>query len=150
MGTRAVIILNCIFNSLSFTYLRLQIKMSSLTREDWQPPIDRVEKMLATWKGNTLSRGGRLILVNSMLSSLSLYFMAFYYLLEWVIYDIDRIRHAFFWKDNKDIHEGLYLINSQLVCSHKNQGGVRVCNLRVFSALLSKWWWRIFHDIHAP
>ena len=32
--------------------------------------------------------------------------MSFYCLLEWVIYGIDCILRAFFWKDNKDIHGG--------------------------------------------
>jgi len=75
IGTRAAIILNCNLGTLPFTYLGLPIKVTSLSREDWQPLIERVEKKLATWKGNTLSRGGILILVNSVLSS-SLYFMS--------------------------------------------------------------------------
>ena len=95
MGMRVASILNCNLGALSFTYLGLPIKATTLTREDWQPLVDRMEKGLATWKGNALSRGGRLILVNSMLSSLPLYFMSFYYLSEQVIHAIDRIRCAF-------------------------------------------------------
>jgi len=109
-----------------FTYLGLPIKVTSLSRKDWQPLTERVEKKLAIWKGNALSRGGRLILVNSNLSSLPLYFLFFYYFPEWVIHVIDRIRHSFFWKGIKDIHGGVCLINWQLVCSHKNQGGLGV------------------------
>ena len=84
----------------TFTYLGLPIKMTSLTREDWQPLIERVEKRLATWKENALS-GGRLILVNSVLSSMPLYFMSFYYLSEWVI------QSAFFRKGTGTFMAGI-------------------------------------------
>ena len=47
---------------------------------------------------NALSRGSRLILMNSVMSSMPLYFMSFYHLTKWVISAIDRIRRAFFWK----------------------------------------------------
>ena len=63
----------------------------------------------------------------------------------------DRIHHAFFWKGTKDIHGGLYLINWKLICSHKNQEGVGICNLWAFNfSLLYKCWWRLFHDTHNP
>ena len=77
--------------------------------------------------------------------------MSFYFFPKRVINLIDRIRCAFFWKGTRNIHGGLCLIHWQLVCSHKNQGGLGVCNLRAFNlALLSKWWWRFFNDANAP
>ena len=77
---RAATILHCNLGILTFTYIGLLIKVTSLTREDWQPLIEKAEKK--TWKGNVLSRGGRLVLMKSILSSLPLYFMSFYYLAE--------------------------------------------------------------------
>ena len=95
-GTRAASILNCNLSSLPFIYLELSVKATALTRDHWQPLIERVEKSLATGKGNALSRGGRLVLFNFVLSSMPLYFMSFYYLREWVIHAIDCFRYAFF------------------------------------------------------
>ena len=57
VGTKATFILNYSIGFLPFNYLELPIKVTSLTREDWQPLIERVEKRLATWKDNALSRG---------------------------------------------------------------------------------------------
>ena len=96
MGERAIAILNCNLSSFSFTYLGLPIKATSLITEDWQSLIERVEKRLAIWKENSLSRGGGLILVNSVLSSMALYFVSFFFLSEWVIHAIDQIYRAFF------------------------------------------------------
>ena len=58
VGMSAATILNCYIDTLPFTYLGLPVKMTSLTRKDWQPLIERVEKRLPTWKENALSRGG--------------------------------------------------------------------------------------------
>ena len=150
MGTIAATILNCNLSSLPFTYLGLPTKATFITKEDWQPLIERVDNRLATWKGNALSRGGRFILVNSILSSMPLYFMFFYYFLEWVIHTIEHIHGAFFWKGTRNIHGGMCSINWQLVCTHKNQGGLGACNLWAFNlALLSKWRWNFFM-IHMP
>jgi len=129
VGMRAAAILNCNLSSLSFTYLGLLIKATSLTKEDWQPLIERVEQRLVTWKGNALSRGGRFIPVNSVLFSIPLYFMSLYYLPEWVIYAIDHIRRAFFWKGARNIHGGFCLINWQLVCSHNLDWGFAIYGL---------------------
>jgi len=73
VGTRAVSILNCNLSSLAFIYLGLSIKAIALTRDDWQRLIKRVEKRPAIWKGNTLSWESRLILLNSVLSLMTLF-----------------------------------------------------------------------------
>jgi len=46
VGMRGASILNCNLGSLPFSYLGLPIKSTSLTREDWQPLIERIEKDL--------------------------------------------------------------------------------------------------------
>lgn len=60
-------------NSFRLSYLGLSIKSKALSQLDWQPLIDRVENKLACWKGHYLSRGGRLVLLNSVLTNLPLY-----------------------------------------------------------------------------
>ena len=152
VGRRAIAILNCNLGSLPF-YLGLSFKDISIIKEDCQPLIERKEKKLATWKGNTLSRRGRLILINSVLSSMPLYFVSFYYLPEWIIHAIDRIAFIApsFGRAQGTFMRGLCLINWQLVCSNKFQGRLGVWNLRAFNlALLAKWRWRFFYNIHAP
>ena len=72
-------ILHCTSGSFPFTYLGLLLKLTTLSNIDWQPLLDRVKKRLAAWNGHTLSRGGRLVLVNSVLTSLPLYYMLFFF-----------------------------------------------------------------------
>ena len=58
--------------------------------------LAEIDKRLAGWKGNTLCGGGRLILVNVVLSSMPLYMMTFHKLPALVMDRIDRMRRNFF------------------------------------------------------
>ncbi|GAU25113.1 hypothetical protein TSUD_274020 [Trifolium subterraneum] len=47
-------------------------------RATWSPIVDTLKKRLCAWNGRNLSIGGRVTLINSVLSSLPLYFFSFY------------------------------------------------------------------------
>jgi len=145
VGTRVASILNCNLGSLPFTYLGLPIKSPLLEMKICNLSLRESKKDLQ------LGKVGRLILVNSVFSSMSFYYMSFYFLPEWVIHVIDHIHHAFFWKGARSIHSRFFLINWKLVCSHKNQVVWVFAISDLFNlALLSKWWWRFFNDSNAP
>ena len=91
-------ILNCPLEKLPFKYLGLPLKSANLTRRDWQPLIDKFHRRLSCWKGSTLSIGGRLVLVNSVLSSLPLYYLSFFKLPCWVINKLMLSEASFFWE----------------------------------------------------
>ena len=99
--------LHCKIGSFPFTYLGLPLNPTSLTPADWQPLIDRIDKRLTAWKGHSLSHGGKLILVNAVLTSIPLYFMSFL-LPHWVIDHIDCLRRAFFWKGNSSVSGAMF------------------------------------------
>ena len=84
-------ILNCKSGSLTITCLGVTLKPDKLLHEDWIPMLTKIGKRLASWKGNTLSRRGRLVLVNSLLSSMPLYMMSFHKYSIW-----DEVRRSFF------------------------------------------------------
>ena len=91
--------------SFPFTYLGLPLKPTTLSKMEWQPILDRIDKRLASWKGHTLSRGGRLILVNSVLTNLPLYHVI---LFPSAVgnHHIDRLRRAFLWKADRSVTGG--------------------------------------------
>ena len=101
--------------------------------------------MLEGWKGKLFSRGGRLQLVNSVLSFIPIYFMACFQLPQWLIQRLDRIRRSFLWGQNEDKRVGISLINWDTVCLPKEWGGLGVSNLRLRNiSLLLRWWWRLY------
>lgn len=144
---RAVSILQCPPGSFPLKYLGIPLKPTSLSHADWMPLIDKVENRLASWKGRCLSRGGRLILVNSVLSALPLHFLSFYILPSWVLKRIDRIRRSFLWTGEQATKGGTSLVKWDIVCTPRVTGGLGVLDLHTFNiALIAKWWWRIQHE----
>ena len=57
----------------------------------WNPIIEKMEKRLSGWKRLYLSKGGRLTLLTSTLSSLPTYFLSFFTIPQAVVARIERI-----------------------------------------------------------
>jgi hypothetical protein len=58
-------------------YLGIPIHYRKLRNADWKRVEEGFEKRLIGWKGKHLSTGGRLTLINSVLSILPMYMMSF-------------------------------------------------------------------------
>ena len=85
-----------------------------------------------------LSVGGRLVLINSVLSSLPMFMMSFFEIPRGVLKMLDYFRSRFFWQS--DEHKIKYRLTKwEIVCTPKDQGGFGVLNLDVHNkCLLSK------------
>jgi hypothetical protein len=68
----------CAMGKYTFRYLGLPMHTRKLSNKDWQTIENRIEKKLSDWKGKMLSIGDRLILINSVLSSLPMFMMSFF------------------------------------------------------------------------
>jgi len=56
--------------------------------------IDKVEKKFAIWRGSSVSRAGRLILINSFISAIPSYLMSLH-LPEWVVHKLTSLGELF-------------------------------------------------------
>ncbi|WVZ97109.1 hypothetical protein U9M48_042666 [Paspalum notatum var. saurae] len=68
--------------SYPFRYLGLSMYYKKILNEDWKMIEDRIEKRLCNWKGNMLFYSGRLVLLNSVLSSLPIFMLSFFEVLK--------------------------------------------------------------------
>ena len=96
-----------------------------------------------------LSKGGRITLIKSTLSSLPTYFMSLFPIPGSVALQIDKIQRDFLWggmREGKKFH----LVNWSQVCQPLKMGGLGIWNLRLFNqALLGKWLWRFGNEENA-
>jgi hypothetical protein len=58
----------------------------------------KFERKLSSWKGKLMSVGGRLVLINSVLTSLAIFMMSFFEVPKGVLEKIDYFRSRFFGK----------------------------------------------------
>jgi Reverse transcriptase (RNA-dependent DNA polymerase) len=134
-------LLNCYLRKLPIKYLDVNLHWKKPYKSDWQLLIDKFHKKLPQWKGNHLSLGGRLVLLNSVLSSITLYYISLFKIPAWVLSRIDQIRKRFLWAGvNSSTTRKYYLVRWATVCRAKEFGGWGIINLAQMNcALLCKW-----------
>jgi hypothetical protein len=96
--------------------LGIAINRKKLRKTDYLPLIKWMSETLLGWRSNFLSRGGRLILLNSVLTALLTYFMSVFELPKWVIKEMDKIRRNFFWKGITSEQKGYILASWDSIC----------------------------------
>ena len=75
----------------------------------WKVIEERIEKKLSSWKGKHLSVGGRLVSIDSVLSSLAMFMISFFEIPKGVLQKIDYYRSRFFWQG--DDHKKKYMLS---------------------------------------
>jgi hypothetical protein len=80
------------------TYLGIPIHVKKLRKHDLQLVNCKMIKRTNPWQERLMSSGGRLILINSCLSSIPMYMMGFYNLTNGQHEELDIIRARFFSK----------------------------------------------------
>jgi Reverse transcriptase (RNA-dependent DNA polymerase) len=74
-------ILKCQAATFPIKYLGLPLSNKALTRNQYQLMIDMEEGRLSGWKADKLSTAGRTIMINSVISSMPIFFMSVFYCL---------------------------------------------------------------------
>jgi hypothetical protein len=80
----------------SFRYLGIPMHHKKISNADWKVIEEKFKKKLSYWKGKLLSYGGRLILINSVLSNLAMLMLSFYEVHKEVLHKLDFYRSRFF------------------------------------------------------
>ena len=130
--------LGCKEGSFPFKYLGIPMSHHKLANKDWGQIEERFQKRLSSWKGKLLSTGGRLVLINSVLSSLPMFMLSLFRIPKGVLKRLDYYRSRFFWQC--DEHKKKYrLARWSILCEPKSLGGLGITNLDVQNiCLLSK------------
>ena len=85
-----------------FRYLGIPMHHRQLLNNDWRKVEECFEKKLTCWKAKHLSYGGRLVLLNSVLSSLPMFMMSFFEILKGVLKKLNHYKSRFFWEGGSD------------------------------------------------
>jgi hypothetical protein len=139
-------IMGCEAGSLPFRYLGIPIHHRKLTNAEWVAVENRFANKLGCWQGKLLSYGDRLVLINSVLSSLPMFMLSFLEIPVGVRKRLDFYRSRFFWQS--DEHKRKYRLTKwNIICRPKDQGGLGIEVLELKNkCLLSKWLYKILHE----
>ncbi|KAK2449929.1 hypothetical protein QL285_009079 [Trifolium repens] len=139
--------LHCKLGSLPFTYLGLPVGANPRLSSTWDPVVKSIEKRLFSWKNRYVSLGGRVVLINSILASLPVFFLSFFKMPTKVRMKIVRLQRKFLWGGSSGDKEKISWVSWKDVCRPKEEGGLGVKDLLWFNlALLAKWRWRLLME----
>ena len=132
-------ILQCKVGSLPMIYLGMPLGTSYKTASIWNPILEMMEKKLSGWKWLYLSKGGRLTLLKSTLSSLSTYYLSLFTIPKAVASRLECIQRNFLWGSSTECFK-YPLVAWKKVCLPRELGGLGIRKLLPFNqALLGKW-----------
>ncbi|RVW34823.1 Transposon TX1 uncharacterized 149 kDa protein [Vitis vinifera] len=89
--------LGCKVGGLPSCYLGLPLGAPFKSMVLWDGVEERFRRRLAMWKRQYVSKGGRLTLIQSTLSSMPIYFMSFFYLPRKARLRLEKIQRDFLW-----------------------------------------------------
>jgi hypothetical protein len=132
----------CHTGELPLSYLGMPLGASYKATAMWNPILEKMERCLSGWQKLYLSKGGRLTLLRSTLSSLPTYFLSLFTIPISVAHRIEKLQRDFLWggMGNESTH---HLVGWDKVCTPKAKGGLGIRSLVILNkALLGKWLWR--------
>jgi hypothetical protein len=122
-------IFQCKAGSLPFTYLGLPLSINKHTIQDCLPLVDRVERRLVNtslW----LTQGGKLQMVNSVLSSLTTFYLCSIKVPLTIINQVDKYRRHCLWRGGDINAKKPPLTSWKMATLPKSKGGLSVLKLR--------------------
>uniref|UniRef100_A0A2N9FD14 Splicing factor YJU2 n=1 Tax=Fagus sylvatica TaxID=28930 RepID=A0A2N9FD14_FAGSY len=135
-------ILGCHCASLPMKYLGLPLGAKFKETNIWNLIIEKMERRLAGWKRLYLSKGGKVTLIKSTLSSLPTYFLSLFPILAGVANRLEKLQRDFLWSGLGSEFK-YHLVSWPKICEPVCSGGLAIRHLRRFNqALLGKWLWR--------
>ena len=117
--TQFLDILQCVVGSFLVKYLGLPLHFENLKREDLQPLVDNLLKMMTGWRGRLLSSAAKKTLVQSVLASIPVYMLSFIKVPKWALKLIDTQLANYLWNDEEGNHK-LHVANWPSVCMKKD------------------------------
>jgi hypothetical protein len=142
-------ILGCRLRSLLMTYLGLPLGASFKCISIWNGVLEKVERRLARWQTLYLSKGGRVTLIHSTLSSIPTYYLSLFPIPMSVAKRLEWLQREFLWSGMGD-EDKFHLVNWHRVCTPIKAGGLGVRNvIKLNQALLGKWMWRFVQEHKA-
>ena len=141
--------LGCGVGSLPTSCLGLPLGTPHKATGVWDSVEERFRKRLASWKMQYISKGGRITLIRSTLSSLPIYYLSLFRMSQKISTRLERIQRQFLWGGGS-LEKKPLLVKWATVCAKKKKGGLGLRNFfRLNKAVLCKWSWRFANKRNA-
>jgi hypothetical protein len=126
-------------------YLGFPLVKGRVSKDVYNDILDRVQKKLASWKGNLLNKAGRACLVKSVTTAIPVYTMQLHHIPTNVCNQLDKIARSFLWGGD-GVSRTWNHVNWHTVTTPKRFGGLGIREARIINvSLLGKLVWSMLH-----
>ncbi|XP_058733030.1 uncharacterized protein LOC131604618 [Vicia villosa] len=125
----------CCWGNIPFKFLGIPIGTNPRRCLSWKLVLESIKRKLSTWKARKLSFGGRVTLLNSVLSSIPIYVMSFYKAPIKIIKKIIQIQSRFLWCGDEE-KRCISWVSWHNICKPKEEGGLRIRHIGLFNNTL--------------
>jgi hypothetical protein len=133
-------LLPCEISSFPCKYLGLPLSLSKLSRNQTQSIIDKIADQLPGWKADLMTRAGRKVQVQYVMTGMVIYLAMAVDLPPRALKDIDKIRKGFLCRGRKEVRGGHCLVAWGRVCRPVEFGGFGIFSLKELGwALRMRW-----------
>lgn len=115
--------LNCREGSLPFNYLGLSVGANSKKVSTWDPMLEKLRNRLNAWGSRYVSLGGCIVLINSVLNAIPIFFLSFLKIPAKVLRMVTRIQREFLWGGVGGGRKICWVKWSK-ICSPRTKGGL--------------------------
>ncbi|XP_074288232.1 uncharacterized protein LOC141613398 [Silene latifolia] len=124
-------------------YLGLPTDLHGSKRELFKGLIDMVMRCISSWNGIFFTAAGRLTLISSVLSNLSIYFLSVFKIPVSVTNKINSLLSHFWWAGGR-LGRTIHWCSQKFISLPKREGGLGIRNIECLNqAMLGKHAWRI-------
>ncbi|GJS21722.1 RNA-directed DNA polymerase, eukaryota [Tanacetum coccineum] len=140
--SQAATIIGCSVMHAPFRYLGVMVGDCMTRLSAWSDSLQKLHQRLSKWKAKTLSIGGRLTLLKSVLGASPIYNLSIFKAPVGILKDMERIRSNFFKGADLSDRKISWVAWDKALASKKS-GGLGISSYFALNrALLLKWVWR--------
>ncbi|GJS41523.1 RNA-directed DNA polymerase, eukaryota [Tanacetum coccineum] len=140
--SQAATIIGCSVMHAPFRYLGVMVGDCMTRLSAWSDSLQKLHQRLSKWKDKTLSIGGRLTLLKSVLGASPIYNLSIFKAPVGILKDMERIRSNFFKGADLSDRKISWVAWDKALASKKS-GGLGISSYFALNrALLLKWVWR--------
>jgi hypothetical protein len=134
-----------------FKYLDLPIISGVNKTSLWSDIISKIKSKIVAWGGYWLTKGGKVILIKSLLSTLPIFQAAFLLAPRNMMEQISKLLRDFLWKGGNGNENKMHLVNWEVVKKSMAEGGLQIRDLALVNlALGGKILWKLIHKPTHP
>jgi len=133
--------LHCKEGSTPFNYLGLPMGANPKKLYTWEPMLVKLRNKINSWGSKYVSLGGRIVLLNSVLNAIPIFYLSYLKISEKVVKEVECIQREFLWGGVRGGRK-ICWVKWRRVCQPRSKGGLGVRDVRLVNlSLMAKWKW---------